>query len=122
LKSFDLSTFRIEKSFFPYFVIAKKTYTEVGHVNKHIRDILINQYGLRKCKVKAVALSPQTEELTADGLESLPWTTRLKSKETGKPLNYIQQFKIGCADEEYSKVLDFLRTDEYKIRNNEIYF
>ena len=38
-----------------YFVTAKKTYTEVGHVNKHIRDML-NQYiyDLRKCKVKVI--------------------------------------------------------------------
>ena len=33
-----------------YFVTAKKTYTEVGHVNKHIRDML-DRYGLHNCKV-----------------------------------------------------------------------
>ena len=42
-----------------YFVTTKKTYTEVGHVNKHIRDML-DRYGLHKCKVKAVALSKRT--------------------------------------------------------------
>ena len=29
----------------------------------------------------------------------------------------MQEFKVACADENYSKVLEFLRTDEYKIRN-----
>ena len=40
---------------------AKKTYTEVGHVSKHIRDML-DRCGLHKCKVKAVALSPLKEQ------------------------------------------------------------
>ena len=30
---------------------------------------------------------------------------------------YVQEFRISCADEEYSTVLEFLRTDEYRIRN-----
>ena len=38
-----------------YFVTAKKTDTEVGHVNKHIRDMLTG-LGFGKCDVKAVAL------------------------------------------------------------------
>ena len=42
---------------------------------------------------------------------------RLKTKETGETVYYLQEFKISCADEEYSKVLEFLRTDEYRIRN-----
>ena len=29
----------------------------------------------------------------------------------------MQEFKISCADEEYSHVLEFLRTDENRIRN-----
>jgi hypothetical protein len=29
----------------------------------------------------------------------------------------VQEFKISCANEEYSNVLEFLRTDEYKIPN-----
>ena len=29
----------------------------------------------------------------------------------------MQEFKISCANEEYSNVLEFLRTDEYKIPN-----
>ena len=35
-----------------YFVTAKKTYKDVGHVKKHIRDML-DCYGLHKCKVKS---------------------------------------------------------------------
>ena len=41
-----------------YFVTTKKTYTEVGHVNKHIRRDMLTGFGFGKCEVKAVALSP----------------------------------------------------------------
>ena len=44
-----------------YFVTTKKTCTEVGHVNKHIRDMLTG-FGFGKCEVKAVALSPLKEQ------------------------------------------------------------
>ena len=95
-----------------YFVTAKKTYTEVGHVNKHIRDML-DRYGLHKCKVKAVALSPLKEKPSE--LDKVHG--RLKTKETEETVYYVQEFKVACADKEYSDVLKFLRTDEYKIRN-----
>ena len=95
-----------------YFVKTKKTYTEVGHVNKHIRDML-KRYGLQKCEVKAVALSP-LKDLPKD-LDKV--YGRLKTKETGETVYYVQEFKIPCADEEYPNVLEFLRTDEYRIRN-----
>ena len=42
---------------------------------------------------------------------------RFKSRETDKTVYYIQEFRVSCASEEYSAVLEFLRTDEYKIRN-----
>ena len=42
---------------------------------------------------------------------------RLKTKETDETVYYVQEFKVACADKEYSDVLKFLRTDEYKIRN-----
>ena len=44
-----------------YFVTTKKTYTEVCHVNKHIRDMLTG-FGFGKCEVKAVALSTLKEQ------------------------------------------------------------
>ena len=34
-----------------YFVTAKKTCTDVGHVNKHIRDV-VTRFGFGKCGVK----------------------------------------------------------------------
>ena len=95
-----------------YFVTAKKTYTEVGHVNKHIRDML-DRYGLHKCKVKAVALSPLKKKPSE--LDKV--YGRLKTKETDETVYYVQEFKVACADKEYSDALKFLRTDEYKIRN-----
>ena len=95
-----------------YFVTAKKTYTEVGHVNKHIRDML-DRYSLHKCKVKAVALSPLREQPSK--LDKV--YGRLKAKETDETVYYVQEFKVACADNEYSDVLKFLRNDEYKIRN-----
>ena len=52
-----------------YFVTSKRTYSEVGLVNKHIRDMLTRN-GLQKCKVKAVALCPIKGE-KALNLESL---------------------------------------------------
>ena len=30
---------------------------------------------------------------------------------------YVQEFRVSCVSEDYSAVLEFLRTDEYKIRN-----
>ena len=91
---------------------AKKTYTEVGHVNKHIRYML-DRYGLHKCKVKAVALSLLKEQPSElDKVYGRP-----KTKETDETVYYVQEFKVTCADKEYSDVLKFLRTDEYKIRN-----
>lgn len=66
-----------------YFVTRKKTYTEVGVVNKHIRDML-TRYGLRKCKVKAIALSPLKEQPREEELEKV--YGRLKSRETKEKL------------------------------------
>jgi hypothetical protein len=59
-----------------YFVTAKKTYIEVGLVNKHIRDMLY-RFGLQKCKVKAIALSPLKEQPKAEDLDGV--YGRLKS-------------------------------------------
>ena len=42
---------------------------------------------------------------------------RLKSRETDETVYYAQEFKIACADKKYCKVLEFLRTDEYRTRN-----
>ena len=95
-----------------YFVTTKKTYTKVGHVNKHIRDMLTG-FGFGKCEVKAVALSPLKEQPSELGKVY----GRLKTKETDATVYYVQEFKISCADEEYSHVLQSLRTDEYRIRN-----
>ena len=95
-----------------YFVTTKKTYTEVGHVNKHIRDMLTG-FGFGKFEVKAVALSPLKEQPSE--LDKV--YGKLKTKETDETVYYVQEFKISCADEEYSQVLEFLRTDEYRIRN-----
>jgi len=51
-----------------YFVTSKKTYTDVGVVNKHIRDMLTRN-GLQKSKVKAVALSPLKEPMDEEKME-----------------------------------------------------
>jgi hypothetical protein len=97
-----------------YFVTSKKTYTEVGLVNKHIRDML-DRSGLQKCNVKAIALSFLKEDLKPEDLDKV--YGRLKSRETDETVYYAQEFKIACADKKYCKVLEFLRTDEYRIRN-----
>ena len=81
-------------------------------MNKHIRDMLTG-FGFGKCEVKAVTLSPLKEK--PNELDRL--YGRLKTKESDETLYYMQEFKISCADEEYSKVLEFLRADEYRIRN-----
>lgn len=41
----------------------------------------------------------------------------LKSRETDETVYYAQEFKIACADKKYCKVLEFLRTVEYRTRN-----
>ena len=74
---------------------------------------MLDRYGLHKCKVKAFALSPLKEKRS----ELDKMYGRLKTKETDETVYYVQEFKVACADKEYSDVLKFLRTDEYKIRN-----
>ena len=50
---------------------AKKTYTEVRYVNKHIRDML-TCFGFGKCEVgKAVALLPLKEQPKANELDKM---------------------------------------------------
>ena len=66
-----------------YFATAKKTYTEVGHVNKHIRDML-TRFGFGKCEVKAVALSPLKEQPKADELDKVYGYEGLKLKRLTK--------------------------------------
>lgn len=95
-----------------YYVSAKNSYTEVGSVNKRIRDMLTS-YGLRNCVVKAIVLS--TLEEPPEELEKV--YGRIKSRETPSTKYYRQEFKIACADEEYGDVLKFLRSDEYSVRN-----
>ena len=95
-----------------YFVTARKTYTEVGVVSMRIRTLL-KRHGLQKFKVKV--LSPLKEVVKRQDLEKV--YGRCKSRETDKTVYYIQEFRVSCASEEYSAVLEFLRTDEYKIRN-----
>ena len=90
----------------------KPTRRSAMHVNKYIQDMLTG-FGFGKCKVKAVALSPLKEQ--PGELDKV--YGRLKTKETDEAVYYVQEFKISCADEEYSHVLEFLRTDEYRIRN-----
>ena len=93
-----------------YFVTEKKSYTEVGLVNKHIRQLLTS-HGLKTCIVTAVALSPMQNELNESELDKV--YGRIPSKETNKTLYYTQQFKIACMDESYSNVLTFIRSSEY---------
>ena len=95
-----------------YSVSAKNSYTEVGSVNKRIRDMLTH-HGLRKCEVKAITLST-LQELPED-LEKV--YGRIKSRKTRDTKYYRQEFKIACADEDYAEVLKFLRTDENSVRN-----
>ena len=74
---------------------------------------LLKRHGLQKCKVKV--LSPLKEVVKPKDLEKV--YGRCKSRETDKTVYYIQEFRVSCASEEYSAVLEFLTTDEYKIRN-----
>jgi hypothetical protein len=76
---------------------------------------MLDRYGLQKCKVKAIALSFLKEDLKPEHLDKV--YGRLKSRETDETVYYAQEFKIACADKKYCKVLEFLRTDEYRIRN-----
>ena len=40
-----------------------------------------------------------------------------KARETDQIVYYLQESRITCASEDYSPVLELLRTEEYKIRN-----
>ena len=94
-----------------YFVTEKKkSYTEVGSVNKHIRELLTS-HGLKKCIVTAVALTSLQNKLDEAKLNEV--YGRIPAKETEDTQYYTQQFKIACMDENYSDVLTFIRSGEY---------
>ena len=55
---------------------------------------MLDRYGLHKCKVKAVALSPLKEQPSE--LDKV--YGRLKTKETDETVYYVQEFKVASAD------------------------
>ena len=75
---------------------------------------MLKRYGLQKCEVKDVALSPLKEQPKANELDTV--YGRLKTKETDEAGYYVQKFKISCADEKYSNVLELGLTST-RVRN-----
>ena len=88
-----------------YVVTVKKTYTEVS-VSACAFEHCLNVMAYRNVKLKS--LKPKDLERVYD---------RCKSRETDQTAYYLQEFRVSCANEDYSTVLEFLRTEEYKIRN-----
>ena len=71
-----------------YFVTSMRTYSDVGLVNKHIRDMLTRN-GLQKCSKSKPLLPIQGEK--ALNLEQV--YGRLVSKENDATVYYMQKFK-----------------------------
>ena len=94
------------------YLIHKKSYAEVGSINRSIRAVL-ERNGLEKCKVKAISLS-NANDIPAEILTKMPF--RIKEKECDSTEYYFQDYKIACANVDYETVLQFLRTKEYCYR------
>ena len=91
------------------YLIHKKSYVEVGLINRTIRTLL-ERHGLEKCKVKAISLSI-ANDIPAEMMAKMPF--RINDKECDATEYYFQDYKIACANVEYGTVLQFLRTQEY---------
>ena len=91
------------------YLIYKKTYAEVGSINRTIRAML-ERNGLEKCKVKAISLSI-ANDIPAEMMAKMPF--RINDKDCDATEYYFQDYKIACANVEYGSVLQFLRTKEY---------
>ena len=75
------------------YLIHKKSYVEVGSINRTIRAML-DRNGLEKCKVKAISLS-NTNAIPAEILTKMPF--RIEEKEFDSTEYYFQDYKIACA-------------------------
>ena len=91
------------------YLIHKKSYAEVGSINRTKRAML-ERNGLEKCKVKAISLS-NANDIPAEILTKMPF--RIEKKECDPTEYYFQDYKIACANVAYETVLQFLRTKEY---------
>ena len=91
------------------YLIHKKSYAEVGSINRTIRAML-ERNGLEKCKVKAISLS-NANDIPAEILPKMPF--QIEEKECYSTEYYFQDYKIACANADYETVLQFLRTKEY---------
>ena len=91
------------------YLIHKKSYAEVGSINRTIRAML-ERNGLEKCKVKAISLS-NANDIPAEILTKMPF--RIEEKECDSTEYNFQDYKIACANVDYETVLQFLRTKEY---------
>ena len=94
------------------YLIHKKSYAEVGSINRAIRAML-ERNGLEKCKVKAISLS-NANDIPAEILTKMPF--RIEDKECDSTKYYFQDYKIACANVDYETVLQFLWTKEYSER------
>ena len=86
------------------YLIHKKSYVEVGSINRTIRAML-ERNGL-----KAISLS-NANDIPAEILTKMPF--RIEEKECVSTENYFQDYKIACANVDYETVLQFLRTKDY---------
>ena len=91
------------------YLIHKRRNIEVGSINRTIRTML-DRYGLRKCKVKAISLS-SASDIPAEMLTNMPF--RIHNKESDDTEYCFHDYKIACTNVEYGTVLHFLRTQEY---------
>ena len=81
----------------------------IGSQNKSVRDLLV-AHGLQKCIVKAVAFTKLKSAPSQEMLDQMPGRHLNKTAS-----NYFhQEYKIACPNLEYGKVMDFIRTADYK--------
>ena len=91
------------------YLIQKKSYVEVGSINRTIRAMLERNW-LESCKFKAISLS-SASDIPAEMMAKMPF--RIDNKECDVTAYYFHDYKIACANVEHKSVLQFLRKKEY---------
>ena len=80
----------------------------VGSQNRTIRELLIFN-GLENCKVKAIGFS-RIENPSLELISAMP----NRDANVDCKTYFLQQFKIACPNLDYSKALNFIRSETYK--------
>lgn len=94
-----------------YLINDKNNYRELGNVNRTIRGLL-SDHGLQKIGgVKGIALRPCGKKVKENLKEKILY--RKKHLETENTRYFWQEYKVSCDNENYSDVMQYVRSQKY---------